>query len=425
MGKLLFRKGVLRGLTGAGLIGLALVGNPRSALATPGAHPALMSTSDTRASSVILAYRQAVGPLTGRVFSYNANFTSTGGILSAQFGAHVLQLQESSDTKTMVGAAATGAAIWSIPLSQRFDNGVPRAALILYAGGAPNAAVSGKRNFLNVPIGIGLGSALSPASWISITPWFEAAPGLDLDTTIVEPDLSQYAPNNGDIQQLINGQEAVLLSEDDIKQVISDSVKVDLAFEMAMRAGLDVTLRMSESWSFNVNSYLTSLGATFGGRKFVFAGAGLMFHWDDIVPAVLPPSRRLERESCDDIEARFRMCPAGKVLSAPPPTPPVCPDPAPLASPVVSPTPQTPPQEPAASEPPPVAPAPTDASPTAPLPGATPMSPPATTAPPPSGPTTAPKAPNDNLPPSVTFPEPTPPPPAKDTNALPSLNAPY
>jgi hypothetical protein len=270
-----------------------------------------MSTSDTRASSVILAYRQSLGSLTGRVFSYNANFTSTGGILSAQFGAHVLQLQESSDANTLFGAAATGAAIWSIPLTRRFDNGVPQAALILYAGGAPNAAVSGKRNFLNVPIGIGVGTALSPAPWISFTPWFEAAPGLDLDTTIVEPDLSQYAPNNGDIQELINGQEAVLFSEDDIKQVIADSIKVDLAFEMAMRAGLDITLRMSESWSFNLNSYLTSLGASFGGQKFVFAGAGLMFHWDDIVPAVLPPSRRLERESCEDIESRFRMCPAG------------------------------------------------------------------------------------------------------------------
>jgi hypothetical protein len=398
-----------------------------------------MSTSDTRASSVILAYRQSLGPLTGRVFSYNANFTSTGGILSAQFGAHVLQLQESKDANTLFGAAATGAAIWSIPLTQRFDNGVPKAALILYAGGAPNAAVSGKRNFLNVPIGIGLGSALSPASWISITPWFEAAPGLDLDTTIVEPDLSQYAPNNGDIQELINGQEAVLFSEDDIKQVIADSVKVDLAFEMAMRAGLDVTLRMSESWSFNLNSYLTSLGATFGGQKFVFAGAGLMFHWDDIVPAVLPPSRRLERESCEDIETRFRMCPAGKVLTTPPPPPEKCAAPGPLVSPSVNPQPSVVGPKPASSVPPPITPAPpppassTTSPPTgATLPGATPPGAlPGATAPggapqPPPGPATTPSAaPSGNLPPSTKFPEPTPPAPAKDTNALPSLNAPY
>lgn len=421
VGKLLFRKGVLRGLTSVALAGTAVIAVPRTAFATPGAHPALMSTSDTRASSVILAYRQSLGPLTGRVFSYNANFTSTGGILSAQFGAHVLQLQESKDTNTLFGAAATGAAIWSIPLTQRFDNGVPKAALILYAGGAPNAAVSGKRNFLNVPIGIGIGSALSPASWISITPWFEAAPGLDLDTTIVEPDLSQYAPDNGAIQDLINDQEAVLFSEEDIKQVIADSVKVDLAFEMAMRAGLDITLRMSESWSFNLNSYLTSLGATFGGQKFLFAGAGLMFHWDDIVPAVLPPSRRLERESCEDIETRFRMCPAGKALTAPPP--PVCPVvPAPVEPAV---TPKTIPTQPDPSAPPVLPPASPDAAPSDPAIGATPTSPPPAAAPPLPPPPPPSAAPSGNLPPSTKFPEPASPPPAKDTNALPSLNAPY
>ncbi len=413
------------------MIALALTTLPRQAFATPGAHPPLMSTSDTRGSTVILAYRQAFGPLTGRVFSYNANFSSTGGILSAQFGAHVLQLQETADTGTLIGAAATGAAIWSIPLTQRFDNGVPKAALMVYAGGAPNAAVSGKRNFLNVPIGIGLGTALSPASWITFTPWFEAAPGLDLDTTIVEPDLSRFAPNNGDIQELINGQEAVLLSEEDIKQVISDSVKVDLAFEMAMRAGLDITLRMSESWSFNVNSYLTSLGATFGGQKFVFAGAGLMFHWDDIVPAVLPPSRRLERESCEDIEARFRMCPAGKVLSAPPPPPaeqcpaaaPVVPQPVNSAQPsgaVVpnSGAPATPSVGPSGATTPIDAPAP---APGAAAPGSAPETPQPT----PPGPAVAPSPSSGNLPPSTKFPEPSSPPAGKDNSALPSLSAPY
>jgi hypothetical protein len=271
-----------------------------------------MSTSDTRASSVSLVYRQAVGPLTGRVLSYNANFSSTGGKLSAQFGAHVLQLQESQAVDALYGAAATGAAVWNIPLMDRFDNGVPRVGLVTYVGAAPTAAVSGRRNFLNVPLGIGLGAALSPASWISITPWFEAAPGLDLDTTIEDPDLSPYAPSESDIQDIINNRQPVPLTEAEVRNLLSDSVKVDLAFEMAMRAGLDVTLRMTESWSANVNTYLTSLGSYFGGETFVYAGAGLVYHWDDIVPPVLPAARRLQNESCEDIEARFRMCPAGQ-----------------------------------------------------------------------------------------------------------------
>ncbi len=416
---------VVKGLTAAGwLMGAGMLISPNVAFATPGTHPALMSTSDTRGSSVILAYRQAVGPLTGRFLSYNANFSSTGGILSAQFGAHVLQLQESRDTNTLYGAAATGAAVWSIPVTQRFDNGVPKVGLIVYAGGAPTAAVSGKRNFLNVPIGIGLGSALSPASWITITPWFEAAPGLDLDTTIVEPDLSQYAPSNADLQDLLNDREAVILSEEELNQIISDSVKVDVAFEMAMRAGLDVTLRMSESWSFNVNSYLTTLGSTFGGQTFVYAGAGLVFHWDDIVPAVLPASRRLEKESCEAIEARFRMCPGGKVSStqavssATSPHGPIESTPTGaggVSSPPAAISPAPEPERSVSPEPgfEPTPPAPT------PIEEVSPQSPAPTPSPAPV------ETPNGNSPPSTKFPESSTLSPAPGTTALPSVSAPY
>ena len=34
-----------------------------------------------------------------------------------------------------------------------------------------------------------------------------------------------------------------------------------------------------------------------------------MWNWDDIVPAVLPPERRLLKESCEDIAQRFYTCP--------------------------------------------------------------------------------------------------------------------
>lgn len=409
---------VVRKLTSAGwLLALAVVATPEQARATPGAHPPLMSTSDTRGSSVILAYRQSLGPLTGRLLSYNANFSSTGGILSAQFGAHVLQLQESRDANTLYGAAATGAAVWSVPLTQRFDNGVPKAGLIIYAGGAPTAAVSGKRNFLNVPIGIGVGAALSPASWVSITPWFEAAPGLDLDTTIVQPDLSRYAPTDSDIQDILNDRDAVILSEEELNQIISDSVKVDVAFEMAMRAGLDVTLRMSESWSFNVNSYLTSLGSSFGGQTFIYAGAGLVFHWDDIVPAVLPAARRLEKESCEAIEARFRMCPAGRgqptsVLPAMSErTSGAASSSATISgvanTPSVAPIVANPPAPPSSASEPPQPPPP-------PVPSAT-TSPAATEEP----------AAGDNLPPSTKFPDAVAPSAPASNTTLPSVNAPY
>src|SRR5690606_20072748 len=124
-----------------------------------------------------------------------------------------------------------------------------RSAFLVYAGAAPTAAISGERNFLNVPIGIGVGLPISPVAWLTISPWFEAAPGLDLDTTIHDPDLSEYEPDEADLQQVLNGQEAVLFSEDDLRDVIDDSIEMDLAFEVPLRAGLDVTARISEAWS--------------------------------------------------------------------------------------------------------------------------------------------------------------------------------
>ncbi len=363
----------------ASLVGLGVVAVSGVSKATPGAHPPLFSTSDTRASSVVLSYRQSLGPLTARMISYNANFSSTGGILSAQFGAHVLQLQEAKGANTLYGAGATGTAVWNVPLMSRYDNGVASVALMIYAGGAPVAAVSGERNFLNVPIGIGLGVPLSPKPWVTFTPWFEVAPGLDLDTTIKAPDLSQFEPDEGDIQDVLNGDDAVLVSEDDVRNAISEAVVVDVSFEAAMRAGLDVNLRMSDSWSFNINSYLTTLGTAFSGQSYFYLGGGLLFHWDDVVPSVLPAATRLKNESCDDIEARFRMCPPKQVQS-------VCAVPAPAASvnqsvqPAVAPKPATP----SVVTPVPATPAPV--SPVVPPPAATPGS-----------------APNNN-PPAVTFP---------------------
>ena len=58
-----------------------------SAPALPGTHAPPISTYDTRASSIVFAYRHgasAEGPFNS--FSYNANFSSTIGKLSAQFG---------------------------------------------------------------------------------------------------------------------------------------------------------------------------------------------------------------------------------------------------------------------------------------------------------------------------------------------------
>src|SRR5688500_13927763 len=97
----------------AGLLGGAATLSAAPARALPGTHPDPISTFDTRSSSVVLAYRNGVGFTgTSRVFSYNANFSSTSGNFSAQFGAHYFQLKQQPEEPMMHGAAASGVALF-------------------------------------------------------------------------------------------------------------------------------------------------------------------------------------------------------------------------------------------------------------------------------------------------------------------------
>src|SRR5690606_14523564 len=127
-----------------------------------------------------------------------ANFTATSGNFSAQFGAHYLQLELQPDALMMHGAAASGVALFSIPVSRRHDNGVPLAALDFYFGAVPTAAVSGPENFMSLPANLGLGVSLSPAGWLTVTPWFEASPSVDLDTRVSDLDFTAALRRNVD-----------------------------------------------------------------------------------------------------------------------------------------------------------------------------------------------------------------------------------
>jgi hypothetical protein len=312
----------VRRLTALGSLAVGLTLAP-FAQATSGAHAPAISTFDTRASSVVLAGRLGFGDTTWRAFSYNANFTSTSGNFSAQFGIHYLQIRETDSDTLLHGAAASGAGVFNIPLTDRFDNGVPFAAFNLYGGAVPTAAVSGPSNFISLPITIGIGTTLSPTPWLSFTPWFEVAPSGTLDTRLRQPDLSQLAgvdTSTVDVTQLtpeqvqqLQGQQQ-LFTEDDVNQVIDDSVDLRFSIHVPLRAGLMITARASERFSFNLDTGIVGFGPAFQDAVVGYVGLGMVLHWDDIVPAVLPASRRLEEESCADIEARFRMCPAGKKL---------------------------------------------------------------------------------------------------------------
>lgn len=297
----------------------AVLGHGRTSFATSGAHAPAISTFDTRASSIVFAARSGFADTTWRAFSYNANFTSTSGNFSAQFGAHYLQIRENAGDTLMHGAAASGAGVFNIPLTSRFDNGVPLVSFNLYGGAVPTAAVSGARNFISLPITVGVGTTLSPLSWLSFTPWFEVAPSGTLDTRLRRPNLDELTGVDSStidttnltpeqIQQL-QGQQ--LFTEEDVNKVIDDSVDLRFSVHVAMRAGMMITARLGERVSANLDGGIVGFGPAFKGAVTGYLGGGLVIHWDDIVPAVLPAQRRLAGENCEDVERRFRSCPAG------------------------------------------------------------------------------------------------------------------
>jgi hypothetical protein len=373
------RSRVVRRTAVAALLGLGVFVGVRSGEARPGTHPVVVSTWDARASSVLLQYHH--GFLTDgslNTISYNANFSATSGKLSAQFGFHYQNLVEGGEA-TLHGLTGSGTAVFNLPLTRRFDNGLSMVALGMYVGTAPTILASGARNFLSIPFLIGVGVPVTPVKALSITPWFELSPGFNLDTVInsfefVPEDLEDFIdPVTGEVN----------LTEDDVQRIVTDAVELETSVTAGARAGLDLALHVSDSFDIAANVTISSLGSAFKGRTVTYLGGGFTWRWDDIVPAVLPADRRLLREDCADIEARYKLCPKSR---------PIAPPPEPITHPPLSPLPPLPP--PASTVPGP-----------APAPAPTPETAPAPAAPPPLTPVPAP-APAPVTPPATGTPVP-------------------
>jgi hypothetical protein len=357
----------------AALVGAGLVGFSSPAGARPGTHPVVVTTWDARASSVLFVYRH--GFMKGGGFNdvgYNANFSSTSGRLSAQFGLHYQSFTPSRDDPTAHGLSGTATAVIALPITARLDNGLPTVALGFYFGAAPTALISGPLNYVSIPAVLGVGLPVTPAKAVTFTPWFELSPGVNLDTEIHPFEFSQ-----GDAVNLIDPVTGkVELTQDDVQRVVSDSVELKSSVSAGARAGLDLALHLTDHVDFNANIAVGSAGTAFSGPAVVYVGGGFIWRWDDIVPAVLPADRRLLRENCDDIEERFRSCPNSRRWTPPPAAPPPGPTPS------IPPAAVTPPPAPAPSAPPvPAAPPPASSSP-APAPAPVPAPAPSPSAPP-------------------------------------------
>jgi hypothetical protein len=203
--------------------------------------------------------------------SYNANFSSTSGVLSAQFGVHYLTYRDHEDSVLARGVSAGGVALFNFPLAERFPNGVPRTSFDFYVGGVPTALISGQLNFISVPLVLGVGMPVAPTPWLSIEPWAELSPGLNFDTRIQEVSTSSA------VQSAMDG----TLTRSEVEDLVSEGLKITEETTLGKRAGVSLTGHLGERVDLGVH---LAIGAGHSGSASF--GAGLVVRWDAVVPGV-------------------------------------------------------------------------------------------------------------------------------------------
>jgi hypothetical protein len=384
----------------SGLLALATSGlSAAPAVARPNTHAPAISTWDARASSVVLGYGSSLGGAGEFTrLTYSANFSSTSGVLSAQFGVHYLTYRDHEDSVLARGVSAGGVALFNFPLAERFGNGVPRSSFDFYVGGVPTALISGQLNFISVPLVIGVGVPVSPTPWLSIEPWAELSPGLNFDTRI------EAVSTASAVQSAMDG----TLTRAEVEDLVDEGLKITEETTVGKRAGVSLTAHLGERVDLGLS---LALGAGHTGSGSL--GAALVVRWDAMVPGVRRATQpaagdtELERSVppvCVAWQTGLRRCVATPPRSAPAPT-------APARRPPSS-------RVPATTAPPAAYPrargarrvAPVSAAPPAPLP-------------PPAAPLPGlPAAPPKKAPPAAA-PAPAAPKPATGTDALPPLQA--
>jgi hypothetical protein len=333
-------------------VALAASAMGRTASATAGTHAPAVSTYDTRASSIVFGYRHGFSDAGSfNTFSYNANFTSTTGRLSAQFGIHYVNSREADADARAHGVAGSGVAVLVFPVADRYDNGVPKVALAMHVGGVPTAFVSGERNYLTLPLALGFGVPMSPTKFLTFTPWYELAMSVNLDT-VVKPDGVTIDPATT-VEPDPNNPGKFRLKDDAVRDALAQGVELDVGVSVPMRVGLEASLHLGKSADLNLYGMLSTLGGAFSGDTVKTIGGALVIRWDDIVPTVLPKPSVEATESCEATEKRFRACPNARHWLSPEqrgqqaPTA-VVPSPTPTPTQAVTPAPAPAPEAPAA-----------------------------------------------------------------------------
>jgi hypothetical protein len=289
------------------VIAMVAVVRPGDVLAKGGTHGIAVSTWDASASSIVFAFQNGFLTNKGghlRDASYHVNFSSTSGRLSSQFGLHYLNYAQTDADASANGVGGSVVAMWAIPAGARFENGLPKFSFNVFFGASPAVLFSGRKNYVTIPLNLGIGLPFSPVKYVSLVPWVELAPSFNLDTKIkpFSGALADYGvdPDNPD---------QINLSQDDVNKILTDSVEMERSFAFKARGGLTVAVHLGDRVDLQLNGIVTRVGTMNKDNSFaVFVGGGLAIAWDHPVAAVLPVEKRLENESCEAIGARYDQC---------------------------------------------------------------------------------------------------------------------
>lgn len=296
-------------------------------MARPNTHGVSISTWDVRASSLALGLTKAMsGAAKYQALSAVANFSSTSGFLSAQFGLHYLNFQEDdADAPEASGASLGGAALFHFPWGGQLSSGLPPGALNLYVGGQPTMIVGVERNYLSLPLAFGAGLTWTPTARFSVTPWAELSRSVNLDTRLQAVD-TQTA-----VEAAQNGQ----LTREDVETLVRDGLALEVVSHTATRWGINASVHMTPRIDLDVNMMLGT-----GSVSNLGLGVALVIRWDQFVgsmrqPSSKPDSTRAPRDNTTNGQTRplpsprrrvpairrrprFRQLPGKTSLSPPP-----------------------------------------------------------------------------------------------------------
>ncbi|MCU0662072.1 MAG: hypothetical protein MUC50_07070 [Myxococcota bacterium] len=310
---------------------MALAAVCPSAHAMSGTHAFPVSTFDTSASTVVFEFNAGFGGQYRLLTAgHSANFTSTTGNHSAQFGMHYLNLTAPVDIGTGTkdnlvahGLSGTIISLHSIPFRGRHENGLPKLALAIFYGVAPAAVFSLSYNYISLPVVLGLGLPITPHKVISITPWLEASPSVNFDTIIKKYNPESVNWNDSVTVDPTTGEvTGVDLDPNMVSDIIQESVEIDISGGMTLRGGLNIAIHIGRV-DLQLSGAAANIGPGFGRTAVFYGGVQLVYAWDHPPPTVLPVEKRLMYESCEDVEKRFQRCPAYQKLldQANPPCP--------------------------------------------------------------------------------------------------------